>query len=52
MAYNSLICLNDYEEKAQQLLGKKTVDYFATGADDEQTVKENMQDFKRLACSI
>ena len=43
----SLVCLNDYEKAAQALLAKKTADYFATGADDEQTVHENVKDFKR-----
>ena len=47
MTAPSLVCVNDYETKAVELLGKTAADYYATGADDEQTVKNNVKDFKR-----
>ena len=42
-----MICLKDYEEKALSLLDSRYADFYATGADDEQTLADNEADFKR-----
>ncbi|XP_067943693.1 uncharacterized protein [Watersipora subatra] len=45
---DKLVCLGDFEREAKVVLPKAVSDYFSTGADDEQTVRENSSDFKRL----
>lgn len=42
-----LICLQDYETKAFATMDSRYRDFFATGADDEQTLRDNQKDFKR-----
>ena len=49
---NTLICLNDYERKAKSLLGEFAAKYYGAGADDEQTLEENVRDFKRLVLNL
>ncbi|KAF6039003.1 HAO1 [Bugula neritina] len=48
MATNSLVCVNDYEEQALSLLDKRVRDYYSCGADDGQTLSDNVADFRRL----
>lgn len=38
----------DYEEFAREFLPKKAYDYYATGADDMITLKENQDAFQRI----
>ena len=47
MASTELKFVNDYETKALSMLEPQHADYFATGADQEQTLAENKSDFKR-----
>lgn len=41
----TLISLDDYEKQAQKLLPKAALDYYRSGAGDEQTLKWNRNDF-------
>ena len=48
MAYQDmLVCVKDYERKALTLLDKNARDYYQSGANDEQTLHDNISDFKR-----
>lgn len=42
----SLISLDDYEKRAHEVLPRNALDYFRSGAGDEQTLKWNRNDFK------
>lgn len=42
---NSLVSLDDYEKQAYKLLPKSALDYYRSGAGDEQTLKWNRSDF-------
>lgn len=41
----SLVSLDDYEKQAHEVLPKNALDYFRSGAGDEQTLKWNRNDF-------
>lgn len=47
MATSRLVCISDYEEKALSLLDKPTADYYGGGADEEQTLSDNVSDYSR-----
>ena len=42
-----LICLRDFERKAEEMVDLKTRDFWGDGADQQQTISENIEDFKR-----
>ena len=44
-----LVCLSDYERRAKAMVDMGTRDYWATGADGEQTLADNENDFKRYS---
>ncbi len=44
---NKLVCLQDYEENAAQVLPPFVLDYYKGGADQEQTLRDNRDAFKR-----
>ena len=44
-----LVCLSDYERRAKAMVDMGTRDYWATGADAEQTLADNENDFKRYS---
>ena len=43
----SLVCLNDFEKKAQQILPKAAFDFYYGGADDQKSLADNVAAFKR-----
>ncbi|XP_072032433.1 2-Hydroxyacid oxidase 1-like [Amphiura filiformis] len=45
---NQLVCLDDYEKKAEQLLPKFAYDHCVGGADDQQTLQDNKEAFTRF----
>ncbi|GFU29453.1 hydroxyacid oxidase 1 [Nephila pilipes] len=45
---HNFICIEDFERHALKSLPKMVSDYYRSGADDEQTLKENRDAFKRL----
>ncbi|XP_072032431.1 2-Hydroxyacid oxidase 1-like [Amphiura filiformis] len=45
---NQLVCVDDFEKKAEQLLPKFAFDYYAGGADDQQTLQDNKEAFTRF----
>lgn len=45
---SSLISLDDYEKRAHELLPKNALDYYRSGAGDEQTLKWNRKDFNNF----
>lgn len=44
---DKLVCVPDFEEAAVKLLDKNTLNYYKSGADDEITLKDNKDAFKR-----
>ena len=42
-----LVCLTDYEKRAKAMVDKNTQNYWSTGADEEQTLTENVADFRQ-----
>lgn len=42
-----LICVDDYEKEAFKKLPKDALDYYRSGADEEQTLQANRDAFKR-----
>ena len=42
-----LVCLQDYEEHASQVLPPFVLDFYRGGADQEQTLRDNRESFKR-----
>lgn len=45
---NNLVSLDDYEKRAHQLLPKNALDYYRSGAGDEQTLQWNRNDFNNF----
>ncbi|CAM9541877.1 unnamed protein product [Pylaiella littoralis] len=45
---STCISLDDFQRKAKLVLGKALYEYVASGTDDEQTLSENRQGFKRI----
>lgn len=43
-----ITCLKDYEKKANESLDAHTVGYYAAGADDELTLRNNMKAFNKI----
>ena len=41
------MCLSDFEELSKERMSVLTLEYYSGGADDEVTIKENIQAFKR-----
>lgn len=44
---SKLVCIQDFEEAACKLLDKNTLNYYKSGADDELTLQDNKEAFKR-----
>jgi len=40
--------VSDYEELAKQKLSKMVYDFYALGAEDQRTLKENREAFSRI----
>lgn len=43
-----MLCIDDFEKYALEHLSKATADYYRSGANDEQTLRENRSAFSRL----
>ena len=41
------VCVDDFEKHAKKHLPKYAFEYFAGGADEENTLRENVEAFKR-----
>ena len=41
------VCIDDIAEIAKLKLDRNAYNYYATGADEEQSLKDNMEAFKR-----
>ena len=41
------VCVEDYENHAKKVLPSYALEYYRSGADDEQTLLENRESFKR-----
>ena len=39
--------MSDFEAHARKVLSKKSWDYYASGANDEQTLRDNTEAFRR-----
>jgi len=44
---NRFVCIEDYEKHAAQVLPSSTLEYYKGGADQEQTLQDNHDAFKR-----
>ena len=42
-----MFSLADFEAHASEVLGKNALDYYSSGADQEQTLRDNIEAFKR-----
>jgi len=42
-----LVCVEDYEKLAHEKLDRNTLDYYKSGADAEETLRDNKNAFKR-----
>ena len=42
------ICVDDYEREAFKRLSKESLGYYASGADEEITLRANVEAFKKL----
>lgn len=40
-------CVSDFEEEAKKVLPKAVYDYYRSGADDQNTLKDNVAAFDR-----
>ncbi|XP_070566013.1 2-Hydroxyacid oxidase 2-like isoform X3 [Ptychodera flava] len=47
MDNNRLLCLEDFEEQAQKLLPISAWSYYSSGADNEETLRENREAYRR-----
>ncbi|XP_078619308.1 2-Hydroxyacid oxidase 2-like [Branchiostoma floridae x Branchiostoma japonicum] len=45
---HSMVCVTDFEKYANEKLARTYKEYFSSGADQCQTLKENTEAFKRL----
>ncbi|XP_056623762.1 hydroxyacid oxidase 1 [Triplophysa dalaica] len=45
---DKLVCVSDYELQAKKLLPKSVFDYYSSGADEQQTLRDNITAFSRL----
>ena len=45
------VCLADFEDYARDHLPKYAFEYFAAGANDQYTTRENVEAFKRCVIS-
>lgn len=43
------VCVGDFEEQARKVLPKYAYDFYASGANDELTLKENCRAYSRYA---
>ena len=43
-----MLCVADFEEHARKVLNKEAWEFYAGGANDEQTLRDNVQAFSRL----
>ena len=48
MAAGSIVCIDDFEAHAAKVLPALTFEYFKGGADEEQSLKDNRDAFKRF----
>ena len=44
------VCLADFEVHFKRSLDKNARDYFSSGANQEQTLKDNVEAFSRWSC--
>ena len=47
MSDEKLVCIEDYEIYAAKVLSSNALEYYKSGADEEQTLRENRDSFKR-----
>lgn len=43
-----LVNVNEFQEMAKQLLPKMYYDFYSGGAEDQHTLKENVEAFRRI----
>ena len=47
MEEDSMVCLDDFEKHAVKVMARGPLGYYQSGADDEVTLKDNQEAFKR-----
>ena len=47
MNKNKVVCVDDFEKSVQDSLDKDTLDWFTGGANDEETLRDNIAAFAR-----
>lgn len=48
MGLDEPVNVNEFQELARQVLPKMYYDYYAGGAEDQNTLKENIEAFQRI----
>ena len=46
------VCLTDFEVHFKNSLNKNALDYYSSGANQEQTLKDNMEAFTRYVSTV
>ena len=46
-----MFCLADFEEKAKENLDKRVWDYYASGANQQQSLRDNVEAFSRCTAN-
>ena len=46
------VCLADFEVHFKNSLNKNALDYYSSGANQEQTLKDNMEAFTRYVSTV
>ena len=47
MANNEMVCVDDFERHATKILPKVALDFIRSGADEEVTLRDNVDAFRR-----
>lgn len=50
--YTAMFCVADFESHARAVLGKKVLDFYSSGANRQQTLRDNVEAFKRCIAMV
>lgn len=45
---NKLVCIRDFEENMRKVLPKEAIGYYTSGADEEHTLRKNIDDLQKI----
>ncbi|KAB1262471.1 Hydroxyacid oxidase 1 [Camelus dromedarius] len=50
--FSRLVCVSDYEQHAKSVLQKSIYDYYKSGANDQETLADNIAAFSSFGCAF